>query len=176
MEETKRCTRCGGDFPLSGFYRDSRSRDGHRGSCKLCVDRYRHDHYPEYQDRAKRYRELNRDRLREQSRAYYRANKARLNARRVLLRRPFRKPGDYRQLALALSDLTPEQWERILAFYEYRCCYCGSEGPLTRDHVLPLKWGGMDTASNVVPACVPCNMSKQDRDVYQWVGERNRAT
>ncbi len=46
------------------------------------------------------------------------------------------------------------------------CLYCGeshNDGGLTRDHVLPVSRGGLDSWSNVVSACRRCNSRKADR-------------
>ena len=39
------------------------------------------------------------------------------------------------------------------------CHYCHAPG-LTRDHIVPRAWGGLDRAWNVVPACRACNGHK----------------
>ncbi|MGD9600817.1 MAG: HNH endonuclease [Gammaproteobacteria bacterium] len=52
----------------------------------------------------------------------------------------------------------------------YLCMYCGeqfSDGQLTRDHVVPLSRGGVDTWSNVVAACKECNTRKGGRTPEQ---------
>lgn len=60
------------------------------------------------------------------------------------------------------NDLTIEQWREIKAAYGYRCVYCGKKSQrLTQDHIIPLSQGGSHTASNIVPACKPCNSRKQ---------------
>lgn len=38
MEAKKRCTGCGGDFPLSGFYANAAGRCGRHALCKACMD------------------------------------------------------------------------------------------------------------------------------------------
>lgn len=51
-----------------------------------------------------------------------------------------------------------------LAKCEFRCHYCGCRpqevGQLVVDHVLPVAAGGKTEPSNLVAACVPCNMGK----------------
>lgn len=45
------------------------------------------------------------------------------------------------------------------------CAYCGkrfSVGRLTRDHVVPTSRGGMNTWTNCVTACSPCNKVKDN--------------
>ena len=56
----------------------------------------------------------------------------------------------------------------------YRCQYCGRHGwelrpreSLTRDHVVPLSRGGLNTWTNVVTACSSCNTRKADHLVSE---------
>jgi 5-methylcytosine-specific restriction endonuclease McrA len=61
---------------------------------------------------------------------------------------------------LQVCDLTTEQWQTILEIHNFQCKYCGADGKLTMDHVTPISRGGQHTASNIVPACQPCNSRK----------------
>ncbi len=45
----------------------------------------------------------------------------------------------------------------------WRCQYCGSDGKLTLDHVVPRSRGGLSVWENVVASCAPCNMRKGNR-------------
>lgn len=48
----------------------------------------------------------------------------------------------------------------------YRCQYCGEQfalGELTFDHVIPKSAGGKTTWTNILTACVKCNLKKRDR-------------
>lgn len=52
------------------------------------------------------------------------------------------------------------------------CFYCGK--PLKRDqmhfdHYIPLSKGGEHVASNIKPACGPCNMSKHDKMPQEFI-------
>jgi 5-methylcytosine-specific restriction endonuclease McrA len=54
----------------------------------------------------------------------------------------------------------------IYEHYHYRCCYCGhkfSTQELNLEHVLPRSRGGQTDWTNVVTACMPCNLKKADR-------------
>jgi 5-methylcytosine-specific restriction endonuclease McrA len=45
----------------------------------------------------------------------------------------------------------------------FSCQYCGQNGDLTFDHVIPRRAGGRTTWENVVAACSPCNLRKGGR-------------
>lgn len=58
----------------------------------------------------------------------------------------------------------------------WRCHYCGSEGPLTADHVVPQVFGGGHEESNLVCACRTCNVSRGKKpyedfkeDISAWL-------
>ena len=45
----------------------------------------------------------------------------------------------------------------------YTCQYCGKNGNLTIDHIMPKSRGGEDTWRNTVVSCVRCNNRKGDK-------------
>lgn len=58
----------------------------------------------------------------------------------------------------------------LFARDDYRCQYCGRlqaelrpREALTRDHLIPISRGGLNTWTNVVTACSTCNTRKADR-------------
>ena len=54
----------------------------------------------------------------------------------------------------------------IYEHYAYRCCYCGKRFPsaeLNLEHVVPRSRGGKTTWSNIVTACIPCNLKKGNK-------------
>jgi hypothetical protein len=48
------------------------------------------------------------------------------------------------------------------------CAYCGANGELQWEHIIPLSAGGPDSIDNIVRACPSCNLEKGARDPYQW--------
>lgn len=48
------------------------------------------------------------------------------------------------------------------------CCYCGQEGKLSLDHMIPRLKGGPDAADNITYACRSCNSSKGSKDMVMW--------
>ena len=65
--EAKRCCTCKQEMPLSDFHKDKRRQDGHKGTCKQCLQLLK-----------KQYRQENKEKLAEYYRLYYQANKDKL--------------------------------------------------------------------------------------------------
>lgn len=56
-----------------------------------------------------------------------------------------------------------------------RCCYyCGAEGKLTIDHLIPRAKSEIDTSDNLVYACSPCNSSKRDTDLLAFYARKEQ--
>jgi 5-methylcytosine-specific restriction endonuclease McrA len=68
----------------------------------------------------------------------------------------------------ALVAATHRQVIARKKLFENKCAYCGSGGKMAMDHVLAIKAGGLDEASNLVPACFSCNGSKGAKPVETW--------
>ena len=49
------------------------------------------------------------------------------------------------------------------------CNYCGSSGNLALDHIFPKRYGGEDSAENLIFACRSCNSSKGKKDLMEWM-------
>jgi 5-methylcytosine-specific restriction endonuclease McrA len=48
------------------------------------------------------------------------------------------------------------------------CAYCGSNGDLHIEHVIPIAKGGNHVLGNIIPACSRCNYSKNTNPVEEW--------
>ena len=64
------------------------------------------------------------------------------------------------RLAGAGGKYTAAEWAGLLALYDNRCAYCGSDGPLQPDHRIALALGGTNLIENILPACGRCNRRK----------------
>ena len=65
--------------------------------------------------------------------------------------------------------------EYLLAKWGRKCAYCDAENvPLNLDHVQPRSRGGSSRVTNLVPACVPCNRTKDDRGVEEFLSRRSK--
>jgi len=54
-----------------------------------------------------------------------------------------------------------------------RCVYCGAAAE-TCDHIIPVSQGGQTIPGNVAPACLKCNSSKRDAEVFEWLKRTGR--
>lgn len=82
--------------------------------------------------------------------------------------------------AASSFKVTARDLERAYDLAEARCSYCRKpfEGFASAhwDHVVPVSRGGSFGIGNLVPACVSCNSSKQNKTVTEWrAWQRRRA-
>ncbi len=64
--------------------------------------------------------------------------------------------------------LSSQQIQQRFSVFDDRCVYCGTEGELTVDHIIPLSRGGRHILSNIKPACRSCNSKKRNRRPDEW--------
>nr|AUG32414.1 HNH nuclease [Paulinella longichromatophora] len=74
--------------------------------------------------------------------------------------------------AIFLEDFCPKirirEWRQSLHDYtDQSCIYCGSRSE-SIDHIQPRSQGGLNTTANCIPACLSCNIQKNDTDVFYW--------
>jgi hypothetical protein len=75
---------------------------------------------------------------------------------------------------ISISD-TMREWEQEQQLPR-ACVFCGSMEELSTDHLIPKNRGGDDSADNLVLACRPCNSSRRDRGVFEWLGLEKKDT
>ncbi|WP_299831208.1 HNH endonuclease [uncultured Metabacillus sp.] len=76
-----------------------------------------------------------------------------------------------------INDLTVEEYRDTLMFFENSCAYCGlpeSESyvlydcELHQEHIIPMSKNGGYTKNNIIPACMPCNKSKNTKSLEEF--------
>lgn len=188
--QTKICSGCNLDLPLSDFHKCRRNRDGLHRQCKTCrctAMRLMRLNNPELRERhnarVKAYRAVHpevaaagkkRERQKYPHRQIERTRKYR--ARHPEKASEFRTNRRARKLALPAS-FTAEDWVRCLEWWECRCAYCGqTQGllhgfKLTADHFIPVSMPQCPgtVPSNMIPACGACNSSKINREPMEWL-------
>lgn len=84
--ETKVCTKCGRELPLSDFWMDRGRYDGKASVCKYCYKKYRENnkekikkYYENNKEKVKEYHEKNKEKIKEYQKEYNEKNKERRN-------------------------------------------------------------------------------------------------
>lgn len=104
-EQTKKCSRCHNEKPLSEFHKDRGEKLGVVSQCKECKkELYKGEQKDHRRAYAKRYREEHREKLRAQDAAYNRSHKEQMRAWR-LRRRYGISLGTYEEMFEAQSGL-----------------------------------------------------------------------
>ncbi|MBB5443641.1 MULTISPECIES: HNH endonuclease [unclassified Paraburkholderia] len=94
----------------------------------------------------------------EQARLLYRDSEAHRDERK---RHTYRRSRNVEPMPKVAAELIAELFNGL-------CAYCGNHFE-TWDHVIPVSKGGTTTPGNMVPACRPCNSSKKNSDINDWL-------
>jgi 5-methylcytosine-specific restriction endonuclease McrA len=103
----------------------------------------------------------NREAALERERKYRTENKQAYRAYQTAYQKMVRRPNEKG----AEGSFTIKEWSFVCRTYNNRCVCCGSEEPLTIDHVKPLSKGGSNYIENIQPLCRSCNSSKGDKEI-----------
>ena len=69
-----------------------------------------------------------------------------------------------------LATLTAAVWAEMLDYFGHRCAYClALQTDPVQEHMIPVVRGGGYTKENIVPACVPCNMAKGTKLLWEML-------
>lgn len=134
--------------------------------------KWREAHPGYYAESSSKYYYQNREQRREllnaRNRDYSKLPKYRENKRKNLVA--------YRaRLAHAPGEWTVEQFKALCDELDWCCYYCGEQvEKMTVDHAIPLSRGGSNDITNIIPACGPCNYSKQDKTVEEFLAWREQ--
>lgn len=200
----KKCTKCGVEYPATTehWHKQKLGKYGLRAICKLCSKKYRQEHAEEisaygYANRDKRreyhrqynytWHRQNRAHRSEKARAYYQADKERIQARnRVynrshpeVLRTAFYR--NYTKKRSLPNTLTTKQWEMALSYFNGCCAVCGRQlKDLFKTHTAGLDhWIAITNpdcpgtvVTNIIPLCHGlggCNNSKGNKPPFEWL-------
>lgn len=84
-----------------------------------------------------------------------------------------RRRGARMVLARLKDRHTPAEWEALREVHDGTCVYCQAAPGSTKDHIIPVSRGGSDGIDNIAPACGPCNSSKGNRLLPEWLSQKN---
>lgn len=179
MEQYKTCSKCKQSKLVENFTTFSKSKDGYRPWCKLCVKAYNESYQLQNKDAISKskkiYKQKNQAYLKSYYADYYQRNKISLRARNKEWIK--NNPERYAQLNSIWGATRRARLRQAKRFFitandvarllNKPCTYCGSEAT-ELDHVIPLARGGNHGIGNLTPACRPCNASKSGRFVMEW--------
>ena len=173
----KTCTNCKVEYAatLEYFYKHKTTRDGLRGTCKVCVNKATIE-----------YNKANREKVRETQRLYYINNPDKRQLWAIQnpdKKRESRRKAIRKEKALK-KGLIHEDWTepQLLSTYGTDCYLChepvdldaprtgiGSDKALWPDHVVPTSKGGENTIRNVRPCHRKCNESKRNKSYEEYM-------
>lgn len=71
-----------------------------------------------------------------------------------------------------VERISAKHWQNVLQLFGNRCAYCFESTVLHMDHIDPLSRGGTHELSNVAPACLTCNSSKNSAILIVWMARK----
>lgn len=182
--ETKICTKCGKEKPVSEFCKDSKKKSGLQSHCKACNAEYcrqwKEANPERYRASIKAYCVNKRDLLLEKSRQYrvtfnekYKASK-----KAWKLANPQKVAESHRNRRARKRNAegfhTAADIREILNSQRRKCAVCRIS--ITKnyhvDHVIPLALGGSNNRDNLQLLCPSCNLSKNAQHPVKFMQSR----
>ena len=173
----KWCYKCRQWKPRNRFHTDRTRSDGRKAICQECIHSSTHLGLPKEERQQQRLLGLSYCRRCRDWRPVQDVHEGLCKIhRRQEARERYAKNARYRserrQHAHArkrrIRPIPSIGQEYLLEWFHGECAYCGKKAT-TWDHIYPVARGGTTTAGNIVPACVSCNSSKRDRNVFEWI-------
>lgn len=179
----KVCKKCSQEKPVESYTVDTRYKDGRYPWCFECRQVWRSGRVERQLQQQRAWREKYSEIERQRGRAYYHKNKETVAPKRqaydrhryhndpeVKRRKDIQAAEKNRRRRSLLHGIdtqhhTEQEWQDLCARYDHRCLCCGERKPLSRDHVVPVTSGGLDTIENLQPLCRVCNSRKNNRTI-----------
>lgn len=164
--EGKCCTKCG---QLGEFYKGKHYKDGLTSWCAECMKAAsamrRRTHPEKVRASYRAWEKANPEKKAENLKRWKKNNPEKVKAAAMVVTQRRRA-----RLAGMASTLTTKTWREILEYFGYACAYClRTDKKLSIDHIQPVSKGGATTPENVVPACLPCNISKHNHSIFHML-------
>lgn len=178
LEDKKMCKYCKNIKDINKFPKVRNTQVTHASYCEECKS------LEKEKDRILRKKRVSKKS--EYDKYYYQTNRE----KRLKYRSEWKKTEHGRKVASLLeqkrlakkkevfADLTKDQWEESLAYFNYSCAYCGMsesdhiiqhEKHLSQEHVIPLYDDGAYSDFNIIPSCLSCNSKKNKYDLEDFL-------
>ncbi len=191
MKSIKRCPSCQLDKPLSEYWLRNKRTEIPYAYCRACAilknSSYQENNKDKELNRKREYYQANKATLLQKKKEYYKSNKAKILEKREQYRNEnyeiiFQAQRDYVEANRELTRFRArarKARKRANGIYQIGiqeelklrakpCFYCGSLEEIQLDHVVPVSRGGVHSIGNLVPACRPCNSSKNKWFITEW--------
>jgi len=133
------------------FFKRTDNLNGFTSTCKECHGRISKTNY--FNSIAER---------KAKNKQYRRTQHGRDIARQIFQRYKTKKKD-------LVADLTKEQWEQCLIYFDYKDAYTGLPmNIISQDHVIPLSKNGIYSVNNIIPCEKSINSSKGNRPFETW--------
>ncbi len=127
-----------------------------RGERKIYIKKWRRKNI----EHIKIYNNKNKKRQNENNKKWLKTEKGKINSKKYNIKR--------RALKKKAKDTLTKKELKIIQDRDKKCIYCGTNKNLSFEHIISLKKGGENSFLNGVMACISCNSSKGDKDVFEW--------
>jgi 5-methylcytosine-specific restriction endonuclease McrA len=176
----KICTKCKKEKTLDEFGKEKRVISGLQTQCKACayiqrrqwceknIERYRH--------LQKQWQEMNPEKVAAKKKKYL--SKEENKVKNAIYQKRWKSENkekhagheNKRRVLLAGSggNHTNEEWVQLKKSCGNKCVSCGRSEVdvlLTRDHIIPVFYGGSNNIDNIQPLCQSCNSSKSTKTI-----------
>lgn len=190
----KLCHYCNLEKPLDNFGNNKRAKDGKKTKCNSCHNEHMKAYYWQHREilaakalahhyenrevanaKRKANRLKNLEKQMQHSRQWQKDNPEAANAIktnwRMKNRVKLREIAEQREAVIKAGNV-PSAYIKELR--QMPCNYCGKyfENKMHIDHVVPISKGGQHSIDNLVTACKPCNLSKANKLLDEWLATR----
>lgn len=151
------------EYRKNNWDRFTRNRIAYEARNKEKLREWARGYHEENMDEIRRKQKIHREENKEYYANYY-LQWARDNVDKAKAKR-HRRDARIRELPYTL---TIEEWNENLEHFDNACSYCGSKENIEKEHFIALTKGGGYTKENIIPACRPCNSSKNNSCFFEW--------
>jgi len=76
---------------------------------------------------------------------------------------------------LGYESFNEQDWKETKEYFSNQCAYCGSDGELVIEHVIPINRIslGEHKLGNLIPSCRSCNSRKADKNYLEFLEGKN---